>query len=220
MASELTAGYEAFGNLQLFRVNGVPVLNLRHLCYLLDVFTQPHVPYEPTSIQSANETQPREPGIVKELSSVSTMSDSLPNAEQEGAGATVLQCKAQKPCTESMVVDTLSGMTSFRNIEKDFSALNETPDADSNDTRRALDGYSEADCQIYKQFNRESPNFYDSTEQEESLLLDCENFINFELGRHKTIVLNVKDAVRHSNSILKQHAIAHPRSSDLPNSFF
>jgi len=219
LASELTAGYEAFGNLQLFRVNGVPVLNLRHLCYLLDVFTQPHVSCKPNSIQSSNERQSCESGIVRELSSVSTMNDSLPSAENEGAGATLPQCKAEEPCAESMVADNSSVITSFRNIEKDFDAVDELPYADSDGTRTALDGHSEADCQIYEQFNRESPHFYDAAEQEESLLLDCENFINFELGRHKTIVLNIKDAVEHSHSILKQHAIAHPRSSDLPNSF-
>lgn len=41
LAAELTTGYETMANLQLFKVNGIPILNLKHLASVLDDITRP-----------------------------------------------------------------------------------------------------------------------------------------------------------------------------------
>ena len=107
-------------------------------------------------------------------------------------------------------------MTSFGDIE----------DCYPNETRMACPGsdvtngkicsaYNDADVELYKEFTRDSPNLYTKL-LDESLLLDCDNFVNFELDKDRIIVLNIEDAKEKSNSILEQHAITNARSKDLP----
>ena len=107
-------------------------------------------------------------------------------------------------------------LTSFGEIEDYYP--NETrmmcPSSDvTND--KICSAYSDADVELYKEFTRDSPNLYTKL-LDESLLLDCENFVNFELDKDRIIVLNIKDAKEKSNSILEQHAISNARSKDLP----
>lgn len=119
-----------------------------------------------------------------------------------------------------MIMDDSGVITSFKDIDSDVSteigALPATRIEDSNASCNEA-SYSQADDVLYSEFTRKSSNLYAVEMEEESPLLDCDNFINFELDQNKTIVLNIKDAKDNSKSILQQHAITHPRSIDLPS---
>ena len=223
LASELTAGYEAFGNLQLFRVNGIPVLNLHHLCYLLDIFTQPHVSENPQKDEPADLESSFEPKTVKGLQMLSTSCDSSHTIGEEGPGRNKPRAEDEiftMPCT---LLDDCSKITSFTNIDDDYNnccKISQATGFDNKISSTSFSTYSQADHEKYREFCRTSPNFYAVEGEDESLLLDCENFIKFELDQNKIIVLNIKDAKENSHSILQQHAITHPRSTDMPRCLF
>ena len=201
-------------------MNGIPVLNLRHLCYLLDIFTQPHTSRNPLARDDHNQKSLAETGIATGAYGPSLLPDSVPLTDVGVPGPEASLTEPIDLSTEdsmSIAMGNCSMMTSFKDIETGHSTMTEaSPSLGTDTVIDMLESYSEADREVFKQFTRESPNLYDTTAEEESLLLDCENFINFELDQSKTIVLNIKDAKEHSHSILKQHAITHPRSTDLP----
>ena len=118
--------------------------------------------------------------------------------------------------------DDVDKITSFGDIEND-NKTETSPILDENERKSensdVLDGYGHADRALFEEFTRESANLYTQV-KEESLLLDCENFINFELDQDKIIVLKIKEAKKKSNDILRQHAITNPRSVDLPSCRF
>ena len=142
LASEVTTGYESgFSNMQLFRVNGISVLNLIHLCHLLDQFSKPHVVEEPDDKEAVSSSDAKGEETVEGVSS---------DESKEGVA--------------------------------DFTAL-------QNDQNDSFD---------------------------DLVLLDCVNFLHFDLERNKAIVLEIEPALKKSGEMLKTYGISSPRSQDLP----
>lgn len=114
-------------------------------------------------------------------------------------------------------------MTCFGDIENYYASepVHDQMASPGNDVTndKIYSAYNDADIELYKEFTRDSPNLYTKL-LDESLLLDCDNFVNFELDKDRIIVLNIKDAKEKSNSILEQHAITNPRSKDMPACLF
>ena len=162
-----------------------------------------------------------EVGIESGINMTSSSSDSSTHKENEVlTGTRMLGSEPEELSAESVAVDDGSSITSFRDIESDCNTAIKTSSGEFHSVDTMLHGYSETNLQLFRQFNRESPNLYETSAEDDSLLLDCENFINFELDQNKIIVLNIKDAMEHSHAILKQHSITYPRSTDLPGCLF
>ena len=154
------------------------------------------------STKKLNVTVPSEPAVKK----------SRIDSENEN------QYVASQKVTEDQAKN--DAMTSFGDIEDCYpSEIQMVCRGSDIANDKIFSPYSDADVELYKEFTRDSPNLYTKL-SDESLLLDCDNFVNFELDRDRIIVLNIKDAKENSNSILEQHAITNARSKDLPTCLF
>ena len=69
---------------------------------------------------------------------------------------------------------------------------------------------------LYSNFTTETRNLYYGA-GDDPLLLDCTNFIHFELDKDKVVVFDIASAFTKNLEILKQYAISMPRSDNLPN---
>ena len=67
----------------------------------------------------------------------------------------------------------------------------------------------------YSEFTSESESFYYDA-GDDPLLLDCTNFVHFELDKDKVVVFHIASAYSKNSEILSQYAISSPRSDDLP----
>eukprot|EP00112_Aurelia_sp_Birch-Aquarium-sp1_P012613 Seg2652.1 transcript_id=Seg2652.1/GoldUCD/mRNA.D3Y31 product="Protease Do-like 10 mitochondrial" protein_id=Seg2652.1/GoldUCD/D3Y31 len=263
LASELTAGYEAFSNLQLYRVNGIPVLNLRHLCYLLDQFTRPHLNDKNTSAANIRKVAALDSNLGQNPELQNAASQDNEGTKDQGdpmeaqgkaeneAGSVVASLSgsnkklhvtvSSEPAVKKSRIDSKNenpsvvsqqiskhqtksdAMTCFGDIENYYASepVHDQMASPGNDVTndKIYSAYNDADIELYKEFTRDSPNLYTKL-LDESLLLDCDNFVNFELDKDRIIVLNIKDAKEKSNSILEQHAITNPRSKDMPACLF
>ena len=198
----MTAGYDSFSNLQLYRVNGIPILNLRHLCHVLDKFTLPHtsaiLQTDPTIDVSNTEKTPG--GSAGNTTTTDDRNDlSLPVC------STVETFDREKDET----------YTSFKTIDGGESALisreRETNDETSLNEKEEL---SEEDL-LYSQYHDGMDNLYFGV-GDDPLLLDCTNFIHFELDKDKVAVFNIATAYTQNSEILRQYAITSSRSDNLP----
>ena len=68
---------------------------------------------------------------------------------------------------------------------------------------------------IFSEFTTETENFYYGA-GDDPLLLDCTNYIHFELDKDKVVVFNISRAYKKNLEILSQYAISTPRSDDMP----
>ncbi|XP_002154609.3 uncharacterized protein LOC100210718 isoform X2 [Hydra vulgaris] len=178
LASELTAGYDGFANIQLYRVNGIPILNLRHLCHVLDQLTLPHVNSCTIDV------------IAKPKSFSLSKNDSL---------------------TES--IELCQPIESLNGHEKDFNCKSVEVEKNSNE---CIGGHK---SRAYSEFTSESENFYHGI-GDDPLLLDCTNFVHFELDKDKVVVFHIASAYSKNSEILTQYAISSPRSNDLPEQVY
>ena len=202
LASELTAGYESFSNLQLYRVNGVPILNLRHLCHLLDRFTAPHIA-----------SQEKQKGTL-------ALTPAIDRIDSQDSVGTV---GAVKATTEN---DSESNVyTSFDHIDRSLS-VEDTAGSDTDGDVCDV-GCSEDDVVqkksiplseeeiLFSQYTDTMENLYHRA-GDDPLLLDCTNFVHFELDKDKVVVFDISSAYTKNNEILKQYSITAPRSDNLP----
>jgi len=195
LASELTAGYDSFSNLQLYRVNGVPILNLRHLCHLLDRFTAPYIP-----TKQANGEIPVERngeitnGTLESKGEIITPDD-----------VTMDPVTDQSPTSGNEYVSfNVIGTKEVENVPNKCAAMENCDDLEL--TEEEL---------LYSQYTNSMDNLYHRA-GDDPLLLDCTNFIHFELDKDKIAVFNIATAYTKNNEILKQYAITTPRSDNLP----
>ena len=212
MASELTVGYESFSNLQLYKVNGIPILNLKHLCHVLDKLTIPHV---------SKEELLEKPGTEIENKKLMPIEVSVGNIDNE----TVNKDVVKDTRTENKSNIKCIGQSPELSEEDKESYISFDIISESNaDIKREMKSEKKAECEHreneedYDQFSEytvDTGSFYQIV-SDDPLLLDCENFIHFELDKEKVIVLNISEAYTKSKEILKQYAITLPRSEDLP----
>ena len=202
LASELTAGYDSFSNLQLYRINGIPILNLNHLCHLLDKLTLPHT----GAIARAK---------VAEIDSSLGGASSRPDEDIE-----LSVTKPSDEPTESGKLECLSLTDREKESYTSFDALTEpvVEDRENNtDVMHSLEmsHIVNQEDRLYSEFTNQTQNLYYGA-GDDPLLLDCTNFIHFELDKDKVIVFNIASAYTKSMEILTSYAISSPRSQDLP----
>ena len=206
MASELTAGYDSFSNLQLYRINGVPILNLKHLCHVLDKLTQPHIKNENsikvnsdvTNLNVAEKLTLQIRGAVDE---VNLSGRNSPNLD-ESNGVTVSQREKDS-------------YTSFEVLNEDTVEEREI-NADCISGAKEIKKLTpHEDDRLYSEFTRQTQNLYYGA-GDDPLLLDCTNFIHLELDKDKVIVFDIASAYIQNAEILSQYAISSSRSDNLP----
>lgn len=207
LASELTAGYDSFSNLQLYRINGIPILNLKHLCHLLDKLTIPHT----------NNNKGGADSFKMNPSSAATLT--------HPADVEISMAKTLNECGESSNnMECLSLSEREDESYTSFSQLTDTVvegerenivDMTSSLVMQPLQCNNNNDERVFSQFTSQTENLYYGA-GDDPLLLDCTNFIHFELDKDKVIVFNIGTAYTKSLEILKSYAITSPRSQDLP----
>ncbi|XP_057313371.1 uncharacterized protein LOC130654772 [Hydractinia symbiolongicarpus] len=201
LASELTAGYDSFSNLQIYRVNGIPVLNLKHLCHILDKLTLPHSGKSETAA-TAN--------LIN-----SGASDRLDNIEPALRRSENGRDSPESTATVSLTDRERESYTSFDKLSGGVEIgddLDRT--VESAEVEKRLHKLQQED-RLYSEFTSETQNLYYGA-GDDPLLLDCTNFIHFELDKDKVIVFDIASAHTKNLEILRQYAISLPRSENLP----
>ena len=194
-------------------MNGIPILNLRHLCHLLDRFTNPHI----------------------SSSSKDDASTAIAIENGTTAARMVKSTEATPPKTtksEEMVAGD-NGYTSFKAIDGELSSSNDIVDdcsndgnnkdgSDCSDMRDAVEESVERNSLklteeeiLYSQYTDTMENLYHRA-GDDPLLLDCTNFVHFELDKDKVVVFKISSAYTKNSEILKQYSITASRSDNLP----
>jgi len=225
LASELTTGYETMANLQLFKVNGIPILNLKHLASVLDQITKPfgkdkdsYAPGAKTEIALTTESCVEDSAVRKQneitvKSSVTNQRQAdnlIPLKEVGGVDSDMRSCAKLK---------------TLEDVKKDSERGSSICDSDTDslsDYRSASAECSKKD--FVKADSYSSDSFFSSTQtnegnsgvEEDPTLLNREDFVHFELDKDKIIVLHIPTAYKAAPEILQQYAIGQPRSDDLP----
>ena len=212
----MTVGYESFSNLQLYKVNGIPILNLKHLCHVLDKLTTPHVTKEEPSEKTRTEMENKK--LVANELSVGNIDNKTVN--KDVVKDTRIENESNINCVGQSPEPSMEPSEEDKESYISFDIISES----NVDIKREMKSEKKAECEHreneedYDQFSEytiDTGSFYHIV-SDNPLLLDCENFIHFELDKEKVIVLNISEAYTKSKEILKQYAITLPRSEDLP----
>ncbi|RMX55639.1 hypothetical protein pdam_00001648 [Pocillopora damicornis] len=227
LASELTTGYETMANLQLFKVNGRPILNLKHLASVLDEITIPFG--KPEDSQAKGGTTART------VTSESFVEDNISTKQGE---LTAKSCEVHKrqddniiPLKEVTTIDDTDGrscakLKTLEDVKKDWERGNNVCESDSHHLSHYRKTSNECRKQDFTQTDSRSSDLYLSTTQttdmnsgvgDDPTLLNREDFVHFELDKEKIIVLHIPTAYNAAPEILQQYAIGQPRSNDLPS---
>ena len=208
MASELTAGYDSFSNLQLYRVNGIPILNLKHLCHVLDKLTVPHMSKKNGSANTSEilamdvgEKLTIQPAEVADDSN--SIGRNSPNLDCSN-GVTV----SQREKDSYTNFDAMKEETAEER-ERNADNINETEER-----KKQQHALIENDI-LYSEFTTKTQNLYYGA-GDDPLLLDCTNFIHFELDKDKVVVFDIASAYIKNPEILSQYAISSSRADSLP----
>jgi len=201
LASELTAGYDSFSNLQIYRVNGIPILNLKHLCHLLDKLTLPHTSKKNVEQIPENTSNPIKLEIGGSVNT-SELKEIIDTKEDDGTCNEVksLSDREKESYTSFSVIDDNKEIDEERNV----------PSQQTNDNISVTEFE-----RSFSEFTSSTQNLYYSV-SDDPLLLDCKNYIHFELDKDKIIVFDILTACKNNSKILKQYAITLPRSENLP----
>ncbi|PFX23537.1 protease Do-like 10, mitochondrial [Stylophora pistillata] len=227
LASELTTGYETMANLQLFKVNGRPILNLKHLASVLDEITKPFS--KPQDSQAKGET------TVRTVTSESSVED---NSNTKQGELTVKSCEIHKrhndnivPLKEITTIDDTDGrscakLKTLEDVKKNSERGSSVCEIDVHPMSLYRTTSKGCRKQDFTQTDlRSSDALYLSTTQatdmtsgvdDDPTLLNREDFVHFELDKDKIIVLHIPTAYNSAPEILQQYAIGQSRSNDLP----
>lgn len=215
-------------NLQLFKVNGRPILNLKHLASVLDEITIPFG--KPEDSQAKGGTTART------VTSESCVED---NSSTKQGELTAKSCEVHKrlddniiPLKEVTTIDDTDGrscakLKTLEDVKKDWERGNNVCESDSHPLSYYRKTSNECRKQDFTQTDsRSSDSLYLSTTQttdmnsgvgDDPTLLNREDFVHFELDKEKIIVLHIPTAYNAAPEILQQYAIGQPRSNDLPS---
>lgn len=213
-------------NLQLFKVNGTPILNLKHLASVLDQITKPfskggccHSPCAKMEITVTSESCVEDSALQKQN-----------DITVKSSGTSQRQADNLIPLKEVGAVDesdsrSLAKLKTLEDVKKDSERGSSICDSDTD----SLLDYRSSTAQCSKQdFAKadscSSDSFFSSTQtgdensgvEEDPTLLNREDFVHFELDKDKIIVLHIPTAYKAAPEILQQYAIGQPRSDDLP----
>lgn len=215
-------------NLQLFKVNGKPILNLKHLASLLDEITKPF---------SKPDDGEKEPGEKMQII-LTTESCVKDNSLPKQAAVTEKSLEPNQrqgdniiPLKEVCAIDESDSrfcakLKTLEDVKKDSERGRSVCDSDSDslmDYRSSSAEFSKQD--FMKADSCSSDTLFLSTTQrnetfsgveDDPTLLNREDFVHFELDKEKIIVLHIPTAYNAALEILQQYAIGQPRSDDLP----
>lgn len=213
-------------NLQLFKVNGIQILNLRHLASVLDQITKPF---------SKGEGSPS-PGVKTEITMTTEnfVKDSAPQKQNE----VVVKSSApnQRQADNLIPLKEVGGMDdsdsrscaklkTLEDVKKDSERGSSICDSDTDSLSDYRSSSTECSKQDFvKHDSCSQDSFFSSTQtgegstvvEEDPTLLNRDDFVHFELDKDKIIVLHIPTAYNAAPEILQQYAIGQPRSDDLP----
>ena len=229
LASELTTGYETMANLQLFKVNGRPILNLKHLASVLDEITQPFSKSEGSrdpgdSVENILNTESslKVNSLSKQAATVVDKS-SEPNQRQSD---NIIPLKEVGAVDDSDQSRSCAKLKTLEDVKKDSERGNLVCENESVSLSHYRNTVVECRKQDFvKADSCSSDSLFLSTThtmdtcagvEEDPTLLNREDFVHFELDKDKIIVLHIPTAYKAAPEILQQYAIGQPRSDDLP----
>lgn len=215
-------------NLQLFKVNGRPILNLKHLASVLDEITKPFIkkedpqdPGEKTDRILTGEICAKDNSLPNEASV--TEKNSEPN-QRQGVSIIPLKEVSATDDSDSRSCAKLKTLEDVKKYSERGSSVCEHENVSLSDYRDASTECRKQD--FMKSDSRSSDSLFLSTTQSidtcsgvehDPTLLNREDFVHFELDKDKIIVLHIPTAYKAAPEILQQYAIGQPRSDDLPS---
>lgn len=206
LASVLTTGYENLSNLQLYKVNGIAILNLKHLASVLDHITGPLL------ANIDNDVSKDKTSMATNMDLSCSENDKTCHAlhERERAQVKDEDCTTlRNPRDEILQGESTSTACESRSINKERPGmLNIVPASGTvvgSDKVATAGGFSHI------------PSLREGNAglEEDPTLLSRGDYLHFELDKDKIIVLHILTACKHSPDILKQYAIGQSRSDDL-----
>lgn len=222
LAAELTTGYETMANLQLFKVNGIPILNLKHLASVLDDITRPFSK-DGDSHNSAAKTE------ITVTTDSCLKASPLPKQNEvtvKSSGANPRQNENIIPLKEiSQGMDesdsrSCAKLKTLEDVKKDVERGSSVCDSDvdslSDDRSSSTDLRKQDSCARDSFFSSTQTAEENSGVDQDPTLLNREDFVHFELDKDKIIVLHIPTAYMAAPEILRQYAIGQSRSDDLP----
>lgn len=229
LASELTTGYETMANLQLFKVNGRPILNLKQLASVLDEITKPFSkskdsqdPGDKMENILTTESCVKVNSLSKQAAAVVDKS-SEPNQRQSD---NIIPLKEVGAIDDSDQSRSCAKLKTLEDVKKDSERGSLV--CESENVSLAHYRNTAVECRkqdFVKADSCSSDSLFLSTThtvdtssgvEEDPTLLNREDFVHFELDKDKIIVLHIPTAYKAAPEILQQYAIGQPRSDDLP----
>lgn len=213
-------------NLQLFKVNGIQILNLKHLASVLDQITKPFSknegstsPSVKTEITMTTENFVKDSALQKQNEVV--VKSSAPNQRQAD---NLIPLKEVGGMDDS---DSRScaKLKTLEDVKKDSERGSSICDSDTDSLSDYRSSSTECSKQDFvKHDSCSQDSFFSSTQtgegstvvEEDPTLLNRDDFVHFELDKDKIIVLHIPTAYNAAPEILQQYAIGQPRSDDLP----
>lgn len=219
LASELTTGYENLSNLQLYKVNGIAILNLKHLASVLDLITGPVLAKSQLDNNTPKNTANKD--LQNKSDSDACVAQDLCCSDNDKTCQQSLHEREQiqineEDCTPSTNPrdDLLVGDSANTTCE----SRPDTKERPGNDNIVPASGT----VNVSKNITTESvlshiPNLREGNAglEEDPTLISRDDYLHFELDKDKIIVLQILSACKHSPEILKQYAIGQTRSDDL-----
>ena len=227
LAAELTTGYETMANLQLFKVNGIPILNLKHLASVLDDITRPfskdgdsHNSAAKTEITVTTDSCLKASPLPKQ--NEVTVKSSAANPRQNDNIIPLKEISQGMDESDSRSCAKLKTLEDVKkDVERGSSVCDSDVDSLSEDRTSSTDPRKQ---DFVKSDSCARDSFFSSTQTAEEnsgvdqdpTLLNREDFVHFELDKDKIIVLHIPTAYMAAPEILRQYAIGQSRSDDLP----
>ena len=214
-------------NLQLFKVNGIPILNLKHLASVLDDITRPFSK-DGDSHNSAAKTEitvttdsclkasplPKQNEVTVKSSGAANPRQNeniIPLKEISGIDESDSRSCAKLKTLEDVKKDVERGSSV---CDGDFDSLSD--DRSSSTDPRKQDFVKSDSCARDSFFSSTQTTEENSGVDQDPTLLNREDFVHFELDKDKIIVLHIPTAYMAAPEILRQYAIGQSRSDDLP----
>ena len=213
-------------NLQLFKVNGIPILNLKHLASVLDQITKPfskdgscHSPCAKTEIALTSENCAEDSALPKQT-----------DITVKSSGTNQRQADNLIPLKEVGAVDesdsrSRAKLKTLEDVKQDSERGSSICDSDTDSLSDYRSSTAQCSKQEFAKADSCSPDsFFSSTQtgeensgvEEDPTLLNRQDFVHFELDKDKIIVLHIPTSYKAAPEILQQYAIGQPRSDDLP----
>lgn len=178
------------------------------MCHVLDKFTLPHVKEAGTDIDDTTTTC----GENAEKLRFNSGPNCRGNVDTDNNGSSIVMAISSALTLSEREQDSYTSFNIKDGSDGEAEDGGSGIKRPSNDSE--LENLSPEDL-LYSEFTDQMDNLYHGA-GDDPLLLDCVNFIHFELDKDKVVVFDIASAYVKNNEILQQYAITLPRSSNLP----